>query len=83
MTNVVLSILLSTNAPNICKLNVSGVTNTHVYSIQVANYCIPEPSTNWIGGWIFVGSDNGVNSFYDYYTDTNKYYRVQDMGLKF
>lgn len=83
MTNLVLTILLSTNTPNICKVNVSGVTNTHIYSIQVAQHLIIDPDTNWIGGWIFEGNLNGTNCFYDYFVDTNKFYRVQDMGVKF
>lgn len=82
---LLLTITLATNQL-LVRIDASGVTNNHIYSIQSA--CILNDTnlissnTNWYSGWIFLGNYNGTNSFYDY-ADTNKFYRIQDMGFKF
>lgn len=79
MTNLFLTITLGTN---ICvsRIDVSNTIPNHLYSMQTASTLTPVPGvTNWQKGWVF---DSTMTSWYDY-TDTNKFYRVEDLGVKF
>lgn len=83
MTNLFLSITLFTSTNGtFSRIDVSNTSPQHVYSLQSTNKLNPV-CTNWEKSWIFNGSDNGVNKFYIYPDDTNRFYRVLDMGTNF
>lgn len=83
MTNLFLVATIATNM-NVTRIDCVGTTNTHLYSVLYAtDLNLPLPVTNWTQNWIFVGAENQTNTFYDYTNSTNRFYIVQDLGLRF
>lgn len=79
MTNLFLGIALYYNTnSNFVRIDVTNTDISHIYSLQTSQDLT---DTNWCKSWIFTGQ--GVNTFYDYIYDTNRYYRAQDLGTNF
>lgn len=78
MTNLFLTITIATNI-GVTKIEIHNTDPTHIYSFQHADVLPIMPTTNWVKDWIFTSERT---LWYDY-TDTNRFYRVQDLGTRF